>query len=141
VQKSSAPISRRSFLFRETNLTATEVSHFGVTREETLRVSGPGSPSDPQLPGVSRSADWMHRSSLLRHSGALRDLREVLLILCQRPYCPTSEPQTGKSASGGIELGAMLLGRQPGRISNDQITTYKAVGGPINITADLEERS
>jgi hypothetical protein len=35
-----------------------------------------------------------------RHSGSLRDLREVLLILCQRPYCPTSELQTGKSAFG-----------------------------------------
>jgi ornithine cyclodeaminase/alanine dehydrogenase-like protein (mu-crystallin family) len=42
----------------------------------------------------------------------------------------------------GTELGAMLLGRQPGRISNDQITTYKAMGIAMEdmVAADLAYR-
>lgn len=42
----------------------------------------------------------------------------------------------------GIELGAMLLGRRPGRVSEDQITTYKAMGIAMEdmVAADLAYR-
>jgi ornithine cyclodeaminase/alanine dehydrogenase-like protein (mu-crystallin family) len=49
----------------------------------------------------------------------------------------------GLSAESGTELGDMLLGRAPGRISDDQITLYKGMGIAMEdmVAADLAFRS
>ena len=35
---------------------------------------------------------------------------------------------TGRDPASGTEIGELLLGRHPGRITSDEITIYKAMG-------------
>jgi alanine dehydrogenase len=68
-----------------------------------------------------------------------------LFVETRDAFAPTpvgSCELAGIDPETGTELGAMLLGRQPGRVSADQITVYKAMGIAMEdlVAADLAYR-
>jgi alanine dehydrogenase len=68
-----------------------------------------------------------------------------LFVETREAFAPTpvgSSELANLDPETGTELGEMLLARQPGRVSNDQITVYKAMGVAMEdmVAADLAYR-
>ena len=70
----------------------------------------------------------------------------ALFVETKDAFAPTpvgSCELAGFDAEFGTELGDVLLGRKPGRVSADQVTVYKAMGVAMEdmVAADLAYRN
>lgn len=99
------------------------------------------------------SADWVRPGTHISSVGVappggelpVELSRASLFVETRDAFAPTpvgSCELAGIDPKAGIELGDMLLGRRPGRVSADQVTVYKAMGVAMEdmVAADLAYR-